>query len=236
MVAIRFAELFVLGVATPLTAACVLPLYPAFLSYLASTGGRDGPGRSVAVLGLLVVAGVLTFTGLVRLLFGAILDSSITHVVETASPVAFVVLAVVGLVLLFEPSGFARLPAVEPPHSQYPTASAFGYGFFFGAIVIPCNPGLIALLFARTPVLFDSHVESFLGFLAFGLGIGAPLLAFALVSEPFGQRITRTLARYSDPLNRAVGAVLVVVSAYYILYVFQLVPLPAWFSEPIVFP
>ena len=33
------AEMFWIGVVTPLTAVCVLPLYPAFISYLASTGG-----------------------------------------------------------------------------------------------------------------------------------------------------------------------------------------------------
>ncbi len=35
-----YLELFLIGVATPLTAACVLPLYPAFVGYLASLGER----------------------------------------------------------------------------------------------------------------------------------------------------------------------------------------------------
>ncbi|MHC3438671.1 cytochrome C biogenesis protein [Natrialbaceae archaeon A-gly3] len=222
MVLFRFAELFLIGIATPLTAACVLPLYPAFLGYLASVGER---GHSVTLLGGLVVAGVLSFMALVGVVFTLVLGSSVSVAVESVSPVAFLALAAVGLVLLVDPSGFSRLPAVEPPHSKSPRLSAFGYGFFFGAIVIPCNPGLIALFFARTPVLFDSHLESMAGFLAFGLGIGAPLLAFAVLSEPFSRQVTRTLARYSDPINRGVGAVLVGVSAYYLTVVFRIVPI-----------
>ena len=228
-------EFFLLGLATPLTATCVVPLYPTFIAYLASAGAADsaasGDDRSdappVAVLGGLVVAGVLAFVTLVGLLWTVVLEAGVSSAVGVVSPVAFGVLAIVGAVLVVDPSGFARLPTVEPPHTRYPTLSAFGYGFFFGATVIPCNPGLIALFFSRSTVAFpafDSQLEVMLGFLAFGLGIGAPLLAFALVSQPYGRRITRTLARYSRPINRLVGVVLLVVSVYYLVFVFSVVP------------
>ncbi|QRV15867.1 cytochrome C biogenesis protein [Haloterrigena salifodinae] len=227
-------EFFLIGLATPLTATCVVPLYPAFIAYLASAGegSRDTP---VAVLGGLVVAGVLAFVALVGLLWTVVFEAGVSDAVGFVSPVAFAVLAVVGAVLIVSPSGFARLPTIEPPHTQYPTLSAFGYGFFFGATVLPCNPGLIALFFGRSTVAFpafDSQLEVMLGFLAFGLGIGAPLLAFALVSQPFGRRVTRTLARYSGPINRVVGAVLLVVSLYYLLFVFNVIPGTAGLEPP----
>ena len=158
------------------------------------------------------------------------LEESIGRVVTDVSPIAFVVLAVVGAVLLVNPKGFSRLPSFEPPQTRYPSATAFAYGFFFGAVVIPCNPGTIALFFARSPVLYDTHVESMLGFLAFGLGIGAPLLAFAVVSESFGRRVTGVLARYSNPINRAVGAVLLGVSVYYLATAPEVVLLPFWYG------
>ncbi len=219
----RLLELFFIGIATPLTAVCVLPLYPAFVSYLATSEStdRDEPGPSPAVLGVLVVAGVLSFMALVGLVFTTLLETSLTRIVEVVSPVAFVVLAGVGLALLVDLDVFARLPTVEPPQSRYPTATAFGYGFFFGAIVLPCNPGFIALFFARVPILFDSQLGSLLGFLSFGLGMGAPLLAFALVSESLGRRATRTLARYSGPINRLTGVIVLAVSAYYLVVVFD---------------
>ncbi len=177
------------------------------------------------MLGVLVVAGVISFMAVIGLVFAMLLETSITRVVETVSPIAFLILGAIGLGLVFAPGIFARIPSVEPPHTRSPRLSAFGYGFFFGAIVIPCNPGLIALFFARTPILFDSQLESFLGFLAFGLGIGAPLLAFAVLSEPFSQRITRTLARFSRPINRGVGVILLIVSGYYLIWVFRVIPI-----------
>ena len=221
-----FFEHFLLGIATPLTAACVIPLYPAFVSYLASTGGGDDDGRGppVALLGGLIVAGVLAFMTVTGVVFTFVFQESVNRVVEDVSPIAFGILAIVGSVLLVDPNGFSRVPTFEPPQSRYPALSAVSYGFFFGAIIIPCNPATISLFFARTPVLYDTHVESMLGFLSFGLGIGAPLLAFAIVSEPFSQRVTRTLAGYSSQINRTTGAILLVVAAYYLLFVFETVP------------
>jgi cytochrome c-type biogenesis protein len=221
-----FAELFWLGVATPLTAVCVLPLYPGFISYLASAGvDEDGRSRSPLVLGLLVVAGVISFMAAVGFVFVTVLGTGVeSGFVGRFSPWAFGILGVVGFVLAVSPSGFSRLPSVEPPHTSYPRLSAFGYGFFFGAIIIPCNPGFVGLFFARQSVLFETAAANMLGFLAFGVGIGAPLLTFAVVSEPVGRRVTTTLARYSEQINRVVGVVLVLIAVYYLVFVFTVIP------------
>jgi len=222
---LAFAEMFWIGVLTPLTAVCALPLYPVFISYLASTGADEEGRRSPTLLGLLVVAGVLSFFAVVGVVFVVVLDTGIeSGFVGRFGPWLFGTLAVVGAVLVVDPSGFSRLPAIEPPHSEYPSASAFGYGFFFGGIILPCNPGFIGLFFARQAVLFDGPVRNLLGFLLFGLGIGAPLLLFAVVSESMGKRVTKTLARHADPVNRIVGGFLLAVSLYYLVSVFGVVP------------
>jgi cytochrome c-type biogenesis protein len=220
-----FAEMFWIGVVTPLTAVCVLPLYPAFISYLATAGDGHGQRRSPVLLGVLVVAGVISFMTAVGYIFVVLLGTGIEGgFVGRFGPWAFAVLAVIGAVLLVDPAGFSRLPSFEPPHTAYPYASAFGYGFFFGGIIIPCNPGFVGLFFARQAVLFEGAVQNMVGFLLFGLGIGTPLLAFAVLSESFGRRVTRTLARYADPINRAVGGFLLLVAVYYLVFVFAVVP------------
>jgi cytochrome c-type biogenesis protein len=251
-----FAEAFVVGALTPLTAACALPLYPGFLSYLARSdrptgrtgtsnangadgaGGEgvaagadattgedamaaDGGGRSSLALGLAVVAGVVTFMGVVGVVFAYVLQESLTSVVEVVSPAAFVVLFVLGVALTFDLDAVSRLPGLDPPETGNAYGSAFVYGLFFGGIVLPCNPGFIALFFARTPILFDSPLGGFVGFLLFGLGMGAPLLAFAAISEAKGRTITRALARNAGAVNRVTGVVMVAVSAYYLLVVFD---------------
>lgn len=214
---------FGLGVGTPLTAVCAIPLYPAFIAFLASA---DGAGRrhSPVVLGLLVVAGVVAFMGGIGVVYSFVLGEAVNDAVETFSPVAFWVLAGVGLVMLTRPTLFARLPTVEPPQSNYPALSAFSYGFFFGAIILPCNPGLIATFFSTTPILYDTQVGSMLGFLAFGLGLGTPLLGFALVSESTGRRLTRLLAQHSKHVYRVTGLIVLGVAVYYLWFVLPTIP------------
>jgi cytochrome c-type biogenesis protein len=228
-----FVEAFVVGVLTPLTAACALPLYPGFVSYLARSDGPDeatrgggaatdgGPARSSFALGLAVVAGVVAFMGAVGLVFAYVLQESLTTVVEVVSPAAFAVLVALGVALALDLEAVDRLPGLDPPETGSAYGSAFAYGLFFGGVVLPCNPGFLALFFARSGVLFDTAVEGFAGFLAFGLGMGSPLLAFAAVSEARGRALTRALARHASLVNRVTGVVMVAVAAYYLTVVFD---------------
>jgi cytochrome c-type biogenesis protein len=218
-----FVQHFWLGVLTPLSAVCVIPLYPAFIAFLTST--EDGEtSRSPVVLGVLVVAGVVAFMALVGVVYTLVLAEAVNSAVETFSPIAFWILVAIGLVLLVNPALFSRLSTVEPPQSTYPSASAFSYGFFFGAIAIPCNPGLIAVFFSTTPILYDTQLASMIGFLSFGFGMGAPLLAFAVLAESVGGQLTRGLARHSTLVYRGTGVILIGVSAYYLLFVLPAIP------------
>jgi cytochrome c-type biogenesis protein len=49
------ATSFTLGLATPLSAVCVIPLYPGFLAFLSN---QDDDAPPIAVLGVLVALGV----------------------------------------------------------------------------------------------------------------------------------------------------------------------------------
>jgi cytochrome c-type biogenesis protein len=212
---------FALGLATPLTAVCVLPLYPSFLAYLSNQSAERR--LPISLLGALVAAGVLSFMLALGLVFTTALESSLTNVIGVVSPVAFGLL-LVGSLLLLADVEFGRLfPTVDPPQSTHPVASAFGYGFFFGAIVVPCNPGFIAVFFARA-FLFTDPVGSLLHFLAFGCGIAAPLVALATVSGRWQSRVMATLTGHSSLVNRATGAIMLVVSVYYLVFVFEVVP------------
>lgn len=211
---------FALGLATPLTAVCVLPLYPSFLAYLSNQREARLP---ISLLALLVAGGVLTFMLALGLVFTTLLESSLTRVVGVVSPLAFGLLGVGSLLLLADVELSHLLPAVDPPQSTHPVASAFGYGFFFGAIVVPCNPGFIAVFFARA-FLFSDPAGSLLNFLAFGAGIAAPLVGLAVVSDRWQSRVLRTLTGHQSLVNRVTGAVMLAVSVYYLVFVFGVVP------------
>ncbi len=208
---------FTLGVATPLSAVCVIPLYPAFLAFLSN---QDENAPPIAVLGVLVALGVIGFMAAIGVLFTTLLETSLTAVVEVVSPPAFALLAVLGVVLVADLHPQARLPTVEPPQTRFPSLSAFAYGAFFGAIVLPCNPGFISVFFARA-FLFSDPVSSLANFGAFGVGMASPLLAFALVSEPWRDRVLGVLTGHRRAINAVTGFVLVAISLYYLFVVFE---------------
>jgi len=209
---------FTLGAATPLSAVCVVPLYPAFLSFLSN---QDEDAPSIAALGVLVALGVIAFMSVVGVLFTTLLETSLTAVVELASPPAFVLLAVLGVVLMADLHPQAGLPTIEPPRTRFPSLSAFVYGAFFGAIVLPCNPGFISVFFARA-FLFSDPVSSVANFGAFGVGMASPLLAFALVSEPWRDGVLGVLTDHRRAIDVVTGSILLAVSSYYLLFVFEL--------------
>jgi cytochrome c-type biogenesis protein len=213
----EMVQSFSLGLATPLTAVCVIPLYPGFLAFLANQN-EDAP--SIGVLGALVGLGVILFMAVLGLIFTTILESSPTALVGTVSPLAFGLLALLGTVLLLDLHPQSRIPTIEPPQTDHPMLSALAYGAFFGAIVLPCNPGFMAVFFSRA-FLFTDPINSMANFWAFGLGMAAPLMAGAAASEPHRDRVLRFLTGNQRAINALTGAILLAISVYYLFSVFE---------------
>ena len=144
-------EAFVLGLLTPLGAVCVLPLYPGFLVYLSNQlGGEEAGRKTILIVGLIITSGVVLFMVSLGLVFTTILQVSLTNVIGIASPIAFGILMVISLLLIFNVDVGRFLPKAHVGIKRNPWVSALLYGFFFGAIVVPCNPLFIAALFTRT--------------------------------------------------------------------------------------
>lgn len=216
------AEAFVLGLLTPLGAVCVLPLYPGFLVYLSNQlSTRMGGKRTIVLLGLIITGGVILFMLLLGLIFTTVLEVSLTNVIGVVSPIAFGILFVISLLLIFNVDVGRFLPKVHSPITRNPWLSAVTFGFFFGAIVVPCNPLFIAVLFTRTASV-TGFLENILRFLAFGLGIGFPLLAFAIISTTATDAIINFLTRYKRIINLIAGLIMLGISAYYLVFVFKI--------------
>jgi len=216
------AESFVLGVLTPLGAVCVLPLYPGFLAYLSNRlAGREAKRGTILLFAVNVTGGVVAFMFLLGLIFTTILQVSLTRVIGVVSPIAFGILLVLSVLLLFDVDVGRLLPKAKVPKSKNPWWTAFLYGFFFGAIVVPCNPLFIAIFFTRSVSVlgFGANV---LRFLAFGVGIAAPLLALAAVSTAASGAVIRFLTRYKSSINRIAGLAMLGVSVYYLVFVFRI--------------
>ncbi|NQZ85021.1 MAG: sulfite exporter TauE/SafE family protein [Nanoarchaeales archaeon] len=224
-------QALVLGILTPLTAICVLPLYPAFLSYLTKQINtnqieKDSTTNSnknqILKFGVLVSLGVISFMFVIGLVFTSILQVSLTKIIGIITPFAFSILILIALGLIFNIKIHKQFfPKFIQPKSSNPNLNAYLYGFFFGSIVIPCNPLLIAALFT-TSLTIGNFLENMLTFLMFGIGISAPLLLFAIISKVKTDLIIMFLTKYSNIINRVSGILILIVSIYYLIYVFRI--------------
>jgi len=195
MVFVDLLTSFFLGLLTPLTAVCVIPLYPGFIAYLANIFNKDYGRREYALFGVIVALGVITFMLLLGFLFTTLLQISLTNIIEVISPIAFFILGIISILLIFNFDFSSILPNFDlSSKSKSPFGKAFIYGFFFGAIIIPCNPGFISILFARS-LLISDFLNSMLNFLLFGFGIGFPLIAFSLLSSNYNKQIISFIIR-----------------------------------------
>jgi cytochrome c-type biogenesis protein len=219
----NFLGSFFLGLLTPLTAVCVLPLYPGFLAYLSSQfNGTDKENKkNYAMFGLLITFGVILFMFLLGLIFTTFLQESLTNVIGIVSPIAFGILAIISVLLIFNVEIGKYAPKATVPIGKNPIVNALLYGFFFGAIVIPCNPGFIAAFFARA-VLFENFFSSIFNFIFFGFGLGFPLLLFSLVSVNYSQKIIRFATQNKKIINFLAGIVMLGISLYYLFFVFHI--------------
>ncbi|MEE8412921.1 MAG: cytochrome c biogenesis protein CcdA [Dehalococcoidales bacterium] len=224
-------EAFFLGLATPLGAVCVLPIYPGFLVYLSTqVRGWEAGKKTIFLFGIVIVSGVIIFMMLLGLIFTTILQVSLTGIVDIVSPIAFAILLVISLILITTSiisftTGrsidiWAFLPKGRTRVVSNPWATAFLYGFFFGAIVVPCNPGFIAILFARAVSTVD-FTQNILRFLLFGIGVGFPLLVMAAISSAATSTTINFLSRHGRWVNLIAGLLMLGISLYYLFFVFM---------------
>ena len=224
MVIVDFLTSFWLGLLTPLGALCVLPLLPGFLAYLVNKiHSKKKKDASILVVGLLASSGVIIFMFVLGLLFTTILQKSLTKVISIVSPIAFGLLVILSLVLIFNIEIGTFFPKVKLPATKNPSLGAFVFGFFFGAIVIPCNPAFIAAMFTKTAaVSATSFVVNILNFFFFGMGIATPIFAFSLISAQSSTKVIRFLTKYRKTINIIAVMIMLAVSLYYLFFVFKI--------------
>jgi cytochrome c-type biogenesis protein len=191
---------------------CILPLYPGFLAYLSGMQEATGNRRGTYLLGLFVLAGVLTMMLALGLLI-ALISVSVGQALSVAIPVADVLIISLGVMLLLNRNPFKRLPQIQIPALSNPNANAFVYGLLYGPIALPCSGPFVVGIFAFS--LTAGEAIGKLGiFLWFGLGFGLPLLALSFLSGAVQRWITRQFAQHSRVINLIGGLLLVGIGIY----------------------
>lgn len=189
---------------------CLLPLYPGFLAYLAANSTSLEGRRGTGLLGLFVLAGVLTTMVLVAIVLVAVAVPT-SRLLAYATPLIDGLLIVLGLLLVAGRNPFQRLPGVSVPVVSSPFGRAYLYGVFLGPIALPCaGPFLVSLLGISLGV--GDAVGKIGTFLLFGLGFGLPLVVLSLLTGVRAQAIVRWVVRRHRAIELVAGVMLVVVA------------------------
>lgn len=204
------------GVFAPLGAVCILPLYPAFISFLS---GKSDKKVSIPKLTWIATFGIILSMFLFGLIFSGIFSGSLSDAISTVSPIAFGILLIVGLLMIFGFDFSTMLPKKNYPQMGSPKMTAFLFGFFFGAIVLPCNPASLIILFSLGLSGVD-FVFNLLGFVLFGIGMATPLIIFAYASKRT-EKIIQYFSRNKRRVDLIAGIIIVAISIYYLFFVFN---------------
>jgi len=207
---VELGQAFVVGLLSAAT-PCLLPLYPAFIAYLAANATSLTGRRATGFLGVVILAGVLSamivagvVITIVALPFGGVLAWLV--------PLADGLVIALGVGLLVGWNAFARFPGLRLPAGGSPFRQAYIYGLLLAPLALPCAGAfLVALLAISTdPVDASLRVATFV---AFGLGFGLPLVGLSFASAAGRQKIVRSIVTHTLAIDRAAGAVLLVVGA-----------------------
>ena len=216
---------FTAGLLSPLGAACVLPLYPGYLSFLAAQQGDPAVESRIPciriLLGFIAGAGILAAMLGFGLLVGVIFTLPIGDVLSVVSPVAYAILGGIGILLVL--GAGVRLPFPTPDilKGRSPLGGAFLFGLFFGILILPCNAGPVTVLLALSTSASD-FMSNLGNFLAYGMGMAIPLIAISAVSLYKGNRLVQALTTHRRSINIATGVLMIGVAAYYLLVVFRI--------------
>jgi cytochrome c-type biogenesis protein len=196
---------FTLGLASA-ASPCLLPLYPGFLAYLAGNAGSLRGRRATGLLGLFVLAGVLS----AMVVVGAVLASlavPLGGVLGYVVPLVIATLALLGILLLAGINPFARLATVRIPVVSNPFAQAFVYGLLLGPLALPCAGAFLVAIFATSLGAADTATR-LVTFAAYGLGFGLPLVILSLLAGARAQDVARLVARHHRAIEVVSGVVL----------------------------
>jgi len=198
----------ILSAASP----CLLPLYPGFIAYLGSNAQALEGRRATGLLGLLVLAGVITMMVAVGLLLVAIAVPT-SRLLAYATPLVDGLLVVLGILLLLGRNPFERLPGMRVPIVANPYAQAYVYGMMLGPIALPCaGPFLVSLLGISLGVA--DGLGKIGTFVMFGLGFGLPLVVLSLLTAVRGRVVVRWIVSHHRAVEVISGVLLVAIGTF----------------------
>jgi cytochrome c-type biogenesis protein len=191
---------------------CLLPLYPGFIAYLGANAASLQGRRATGLLGLLVLAGVITTMVVLGILLVAVAVPT-SRLLAYATPLIDGLLIVLGVMLLLGRNPFNRLPGMRVPLVANPYGQAFVYGMMLGPLALPCaGPFLVGLLGISLGI---ADAAGKIGtFVLFGLGFGLPLVLLSLLTAVRGRTIVRWIVEHHRQIEIVSGVLLIAVGVF----------------------
>ena len=203
----EYLEAFSLGNAAILGNVCMLPLYPGLVVLF--TNSTDRPWRLRPVMGVFVLAGVITMMVAIGFVFHQ-LQRSVADVLDWLLPGMYALVLALGIAMLAGRNPFARLGTTPAPILRSPTASAYVYGMLLAPMTLPCTGPLVISAFVLGGVSGTTALaDSLLYFVWFALGFGWPLVLLPLLAAPAQRHVTRFLATHHRAISVVSGLLLV---------------------------
>ncbi len=209
----QFLQGFVFGSASILTTACLLPLYPGLIAFLAGNAQNERTRRATPFLGVLVLAGILT-TMMALGFFLNLLSSSTQDVLPVLLPLVYGIVIVFGGLMIFGRNPFAKMQTIQAPMMKNPYVTAYVYGLLFGPMTIPCTGPIILSAFALGAVDNSLFVDQMIYFFGVGLGFGWPMVLLPLMAMPLQRRLVGVLTKNHVTLDRVAGLLLIAVGIF----------------------
>lgn len=204
---------FTLGSAAILGNACLLPLYPGLIAFLAGNASTERSKWVTRFLGVVVLAGVLSMMLVVGLLLH-LFSAQQRDVLPFLLPVIYVLVIALGLLMLTGRNPFARFATMQAPALKSPYTTAYLYGMLLGPMTLPCTGPILVSAFVFGLSDGGSLSAEILYVLAFGLGFGWPLVILPFFAVEAQRVFTQALTKRHVLLTRVSGLLLVAIGLY----------------------
>jgi cytochrome c-type biogenesis protein len=210
----EYVEAFTLGNAAILGNVCLLPLYPGLLVMLSARLTNPRSRASTMSLGLLVLAGIVTFMVVLGFVLFQ-LSRAVADILDWLLPLMYGVVFVLGALMVLGRNPFNRLNGTEAPVLRSPAATAFLYGMFLAPMTLPCTGPIVVSAFVVGSVSgSDALADSLVYFVFYALGFGWPLVVLPALAAPSQRQITRWLAVHHRIIEVLSGLLLMAIAVY----------------------
>jgi cytochrome c-type biogenesis protein len=230
---VGLAAAFAAGILSFLS-PCVLPLIPAYLSFMTglTTAELSAPGRRSAEILVPAVLFVLGFStvfvalGATASVLGQLLVQY-RVVLEKVGGLFIIAFGVLMLGIIKVPWLYGEARADMSSSRTFGRAASFAMGMAFAAGWTPCVGPILGTILAMASAT-GSVARGTMLLLAYSLGLGLPFLLVALLFDR-ATPLLKWLSRHSLAVNRFAGAVLIVVGV--LILTGRLGVLATWLSR-----